>query len=322
MADRLPQRLCLPRLRPARLMLRAGRGTLVALSARALALALACLLMQLSLVPFALATESTPAPQRIVSLNLCTDQLLFELVDEPRILLLSQLAADESLSFYADRAKQKPRFNGSVEAILALEPDLVLAGSQASYGPVSTLQRVGVNVAVIEMPESIEGTISLIHQIADLVGESDKGHVLASSTLARLESIQTQPKASNPPLAVIYLPNGLSPGPGTLKHELVTLAGFRNLAAELGFSGYGTINIETLLKAKPGLVIVDSADLEHASLAQQLLHHPALESAAQKTAILKIPTPTWICAGPQIIHAARTLSDARNQATPHSHYLR
>lgn len=259
----------------------------------------------------AMAHADTP-PQRIVSLNLCTDQLLFELVDQDRIRMLSQLSDDASLSWKAEQAATKPRFDGSVEKILQLKPDLVIAGSQASYGPVATLRRTGIRVEVVEMPETIEGTLALIDTIAIMVGEPNAGSTLAQQTKERLDAVrQSSAGSSERPLAAIYLPNGLSPGAGTLKHELVKLAGFRNLAAELGFDGYGTISIETLMQSSPALVIVDAADLEHASLAQQLLRHPALTASRSHNNVFAVPTPLWICAGPQIAGAAEALLQAR-----------
>jgi iron complex transport system substrate-binding protein len=64
-----------------------------------------CVLAALALV---LAVASTPAgatkPQRIISLNLCTDQILIDLVPASRIRALSHVAGDASVSSIAARA--------------------------------------------------------------------------------------------------------------------------------------------------------------------------------------------------------------------------
>ena len=72
------------------------------------------------------------APQRVVSLNLCTDQLLLMLLPRERIVMLSQLATDRSLSWMAAQAEGIERFDGSVESIVRLAPDLILSGTLAS----------------------------------------------------------------------------------------------------------------------------------------------------------------------------------------------
>ncbi|HQY71814.1 MAG TPA: hypothetical protein PLW13_15400, partial [Pseudomonadales bacterium] len=63
------------------------------------------------------AVRATEAPQRVVSLNLCTDQILLALLPRERIAMLSQLAADRTLSSAAARAEGIARFDGSVERI-------------------------------------------------------------------------------------------------------------------------------------------------------------------------------------------------------------
>ncbi|RLA20277.1 MAG: ABC transporter substrate-binding protein, partial [Gammaproteobacteria bacterium] len=68
-------------------------------------------------------------PQRIVSLNLCADQLLLQLAEPKAIASLTHLAADPELSYLAEEATNYPLNYGSAEEILQLDPDLILAGS-------------------------------------------------------------------------------------------------------------------------------------------------------------------------------------------------
>lgn len=270
-----------------------------------------------------LAAAEPPAPRRIVSLNLCTDQLVLELVERPRIAMLSQLATDPLLSWRATEAAGLPRFDGSVEAVMGLAPDLVLAGSLASVSTVAVLARLGYRVETLAMPESIADSLRFIEEVGRLVGEEPAARALRERTEARLQSVKELAAAQEvAPLALIYLPNGLSPGGGTLKDELLRLAGFRNLTAEQGIRDYGTIGLETLLAHRPALVVLDAVDLEHTSLAQQLLRHPAL-TAAGTIPTARMPTPLWICGGPQIAEAAEVLlelhvnrRDARLPALP------
>ena len=55
----------------------------------------------------------------------------------------------------------------------------------------------------------------------------------------------------------------------------------------------------------PQAVLFDAVDLEHASLAQQLLRHPALSRHVPSRTV---PTASWICGGPQIAEAAEALA--------------
>jgi iron complex transport system substrate-binding protein len=107
----------------------------------------------------------------------------------------------------------------------------------------------------------------------------------------------------------VYLPNGISPGRGTLRDELLAFAGWRNLAAERGVEGHATITLEEVLQARPDIVLYDGVDLEHASLARQSLTHPALTG---RIATRPVPSTLWICGGAQVGEAAEYLSNLRS----------
>src|SRR5579859_2649447 len=70
----------------------------------------------------------TAAGPRIVSMNLCTDQLLIPLADPEQILGLSRFSRDASQSFAADVARRYPTLSGGAEDVLVLKPDIVVAG--------------------------------------------------------------------------------------------------------------------------------------------------------------------------------------------------
>jgi len=245
-----------------------------------------------------------------VSLNLCTDQILLTLLPRERIAMLSQLAADPALSWAAARADGTARFDGSVERIVQLAPDLVLTGSQASLSSAAVLKRLGYRVETIEMPETIAASLDFIEHTAALLGEADAGAALSRDTARRLDAVRVAMAGRPRALGLIYLPNGLSPGTGTLKDELLALAGWRNLASERGITGYGTLPLEDLVSHSPQAVLFDAVDLEHASLAQQLLRHPALSRHVPSRTV---PTASWICGGPQIAEAAEALARLRSQ---------
>src|SRR5258708_35479885 len=64
---------------------------------------------------------------RIVSMNVCTDQLLIRLADRQQILGLSRYSRDAWQSFAADDARRYPILSGGAEDVLVLRPDVVVA---------------------------------------------------------------------------------------------------------------------------------------------------------------------------------------------------
>src|SRR5665647_3724329 len=66
---------------------------------------------------------------RIVSMNVCTDQLLLPLADPAQILGLSRFARDGWQSWAAEQARRYPTLSGGTEDVLELKPDVVVASS-------------------------------------------------------------------------------------------------------------------------------------------------------------------------------------------------
>ena len=122
-------------------------------------------------------------PQRIVSLNLGTDEILIDLVKPERIIALSYLAEDEGISSIVDKAKkvnQKLTDKGNVEAIIALKPDLVLMSDAVSADVGVTLREMGINVYISKTPATIEETKARVLDLAKVVDEVEKGQALVA----------------------------------------------------------------------------------------------------------------------------------------------
>ena len=87
----------------------------------------------------------------VVSLNLCTDQLLVLLAPE-RVAALEPLARDPAYSFVAETAVRLPTVRADAEAVLLLHPDLVLAGRYGAQTTVALLRARGVRVVTFDEP--------------------------------------------------------------------------------------------------------------------------------------------------------------------------
>ena len=90
------------------------------------------------------ATAAAPAPQRIVSMNLCLDSVLVELVPHEHILALSQYSRDPWRSTIAEIARDLPYTNETAEEVVALKPDLVITSRHSAIATRNALRRVGV----------------------------------------------------------------------------------------------------------------------------------------------------------------------------------
>lgn len=253
-------------------------------------------------------TAAAPAQQRIASLNLCTDLLLLELVPRSRIVSLSYWAADPGLSYLAGRAAGLPLNKGLAEQIVPRRPDLILAGQFSDTRVTSLLRELGYRVSVLDVPLTLSGMRAHLLAFGDLVGEPAAARALADDIDRRLKSLSSSARElGDRPLAVVYGPQGVSPGAGTLMDELLALAGFRNLATEAGIVSYGTLSLEHLVMAEPQLLVLDDLAANNNSIAHRALRHPVLADLFPPERVISLP-PAWTaCVGPAAVNVAEAL---------------
>ncbi len=105
------------------------------------------------------ATLAHAAPQKIVSLNLCTDQLLMLLADPKQIASLSKIVDDPNVSFLAEKSAEFKKNRGDAEEIFMNSPDLVVAGVYTEKATVQILQSLGVRVEIFPIEQNFDDII-------------------------------------------------------------------------------------------------------------------------------------------------------------------
>ena len=265
------------------------------------------------LLLWTLALAARASPQRIASLNICIDQLLWELVPRARLVSFSYLTGDPMWSAIAAQiqgpvARGELQLNhGLAEEIAPLQPDLVLAGEYDSPDAVGLLQRLGLRVERLPLPQRLDDIAGQVSQLADLAGESARGQQMAAHINQQIDQLRQLPKPAQSPSAYWYSSNGVVIGAGTLENELMQLAGMRNLAAEQGINGFSQLNLELLLTAKPDLLILEESNSGAYSLAREYLAHPALAQAQLQ--IIRLPAGLSGCAASVVGDVAQAMRD-------------
>lgn len=248
-----------------------------------------------------------PVPTRIVSLNLCTDQLVVRLVDRSRIAALTWLAFDRSGSVVADEAAGIPVTYGTAEEITRLDPDLIIAGRYTTRTTVALLRRFGYPVVEFETPTTFEGIEAQIRQLARLVGTVSRGEAIVADMQARLARVEAARGASPGPIAAIFGTNGGTQGAGTLTDTVIRASGLRNMASEAGLRGQGQMSLERLLLSRPDVIILPDLSGVTMSVGQQLLAHPALTRRALASRVVHLPGKWTSCGGPWTVEAVEHL---------------
>ena len=249
-------------------------------------------------------------PSRIVSLNLCTDQLLVELVPRERIAGVSFLATDRTLSAYVKELSGLKLLRGTAEEVLQLNPGLVIAGEYTTGATVDLLRRLGQKVIVVPLATDFEGMRRTIRLLAAEVGEIQKGEEVIAAFDERLRGARST--VSSRPTAIAYQVNSLVSGPDSLVDAALEAAGYRNLARDLRLGPAGRLPLEDLIVSPPDLIVLANGADDFQTVLADNLRHPALAALLQKRPSVRLPMPYWMCATPKIAEAVEILASKKS----------
>ena len=249
---------------------------------------------------FLWATSAHAEPQKIVSLNLCTDQLLMLLADPDQIASLSKIVDDPHVSLLAEKSVEFQKNRGDAEEIFIDNPEIVVAGVYTEKATVQILQSLGVRVEIFPIEQNFDDIVENIRKMGLLVGHLDRAERMIDDFNIRLEELRSG--ITERPRAAIYSANGYTTGTDTMSGQILKTAGFRNITEEVGMSFGGTLPLETLVMLQPDLVITGKEYPGH-SRSEEILKHPALRP-------FKAITQTdakWICGTPAVLDAVAEL---------------
>lgn len=238
---------------------------------------------------------------------MCLDQLLVMLVPKQRIASVTYLSTHPQLSLISHRLDGISINHGLAEELVPLAPDLILAGEFGAGEAVQLLEQLGFPVRRLALPRNLADISDHILELGSLVGASDAAAGMVSAIQQQLAEVdQIRQSLASQPTAVWYSANGVLAAGGTLEHELMERAGYRNLAAERGHTDFVRLDLEQLLSWQPHIIIVEAGYTGHFSLASEYLQHPAL---GQRSRLLRLPAALSVCSAPVVAEALLALRE-------------
>jgi iron complex transport system substrate-binding protein len=209
-------------------------------------------------------TVNLPASARsVVSLTPSGTEILFAVGAG------AQVTGRDMFSDYPAEAAPVQDIGGSMgeynlEAIVALQPDLVLAGGINPPELVASLEELGLTVYFLPNPLTLEEMFANLETVGMLTGHEVETAALVESLAARVAAVdQVIPMLSYRPY-VYYELDATNPaqpytaGPGTFVDLLIQRAGGFNIGAELE-GEWATISVERLLVADPTIILLGDA---------------------------------------------------------------
>ncbi|MCE9645427.1 MAG: cobalamin-binding protein [Chloroflexi bacterium] len=196
--------------------------------------------------------------QRVVSLAPSNTEILFAIGAG------GQVVGRDEFSDYPAEAGSIEKVGGSmgeysVEAIVALKPDLVLAAEINSPELVKQLEDLGLTVYYLKNPKTLEEMYVNLEIVAQLTGQDPTK--LTDSLKARVAAVDEKimPLSARP--SVFYEIDATDPakpytyGPGTFGDLLITRAGGSNIGGALT-DPYPQISLEQIIVSNPSIILL------------------------------------------------------------------
>ncbi len=196
--------------------------------------------------------------ERIVSLAPSTTEILFAVGAG------DQVVGCDEFSDYPEEAKALPSIGGSfgeynVEAIVALNPDLVIAAEINTPELVKQLEDLGVTVYYLGNPLTLEEMYTKLETVGHLTGHNVSD--LVDSLKARVAAVDEKiaPLSARP--NVFYEIDASDPskpytyGPGTFGDLLITRAGGYNIG-NVTTDAYPQLSLEQIVVENPSIIVL------------------------------------------------------------------
>ena len=248
-------------------------------------------------------------PRHIMSLKVCTDELLLDLVPPSRIASISFLSHEAaSLQVWPVAARIAVNHN-TAEEILAARPDLILTDTFIPAALKPLLAKTGAKVVMVPPADDFAGIRANVRLVAHAVGAEEKGEAL----IARMDRALADLKARRPrhqPTVAQWGNGGYVAGKAGLFDALLDAAGARNIETR----AFGYYDVESLLAARPDFLIYGDTYAGTASLRADQDLHPALLARYGNRRIHY--RGLYGCGVPQAVDAARQIQDALTGRAP------
>jgi len=205
------------------------------------------------------------APERIVSLSLVSDHLVFELGAGDRVVGATDIAANPAYSFVADAVGKLPperRFavsDGAAERVIGLRPVSIFTTPGTNESTVEILRRHGLTVLRLPDVDTIDAVAAQIRAVGRVIDANDRAEALVADMHRRIASVRERVDGRTKPRIIEVSETGQelwAPGSGTLMHAMLEVAGARNAFGDA--EGHKPVSMERLLALQPDSIIVSA----------------------------------------------------------------
>jgi len=253
---------------------------------------------------FCAGSAAAEAPRRIVSMNLCADQMVLLLAEPGTVVSVSFLTADPAESPVSHMTDGLTLNHGEAEEVIALNPDLIVTGRFTTGAAKQLLRRLDYPVIEVDIPLTFTGVRESYLTLGARLGRAAHARTLMDTLDRRLAEIDAMTAQRSFGSVLILVANSFTVGRPSLVDEVLTRIGLSNVAVQLGVGDFGQVTLEAVLLAAPDTIVRMMYRPDAPSLASHTLAHPALQKFLGGQPMIPVPQAWVNCGGPYLADAA------------------
>jgi len=200
------------------------------------------------------ASEVGATPDRIISLKPNITEIVYELGLGDKLVGRTKYCdwptQAKDVAIVADYTRP------FIERIIAINPDIVLASKENTIRrPMDKLEAMKIRIALFDF-SSIPATLKSIREIADLLGEHERGVKLTAKIQNKLSAIKVRwaKKSSRSAALVVGLRPIIVAGKGSYLDEMLLIINVNNAVKTSGIK-YPRIDLEGLIAIDPEAIV-------------------------------------------------------------------
>ncbi|GAE05177.1 periplasmic binding protein [Paenibacillus sp. JCM 10914] len=207
-------------------------------------------------------------PERIAALSLDAAEVVLELTNPERVVVVPKSIENHSLAFRTEEGQQvQHKIAGATsldpEQILSYEADLLIMTKLHDKEKEATeiLEQSGVPIITLESWSTLDAIMNNILTIGTAIGEEEKATSIVEDMKDRLSKINSTLHGVDKPNVLVVSPLGPGTGPyllgsSNISYDLVRRAGAEHAADNLGLTRATKATIEQVIKADPDNILL------------------------------------------------------------------
>ncbi|MHA6484278.1 ABC transporter substrate-binding protein [Paenibacillus sp. strain BS8-2] len=197
----------------------------------------------------------------------------------------------------------------NIEAVVALNPDLVLASSSMNADAITKLRELNIPVYAKD-PKSYDGVIAKLEELGTIMNRSEEATAAADKMRETLEQVTAAIKDAAKKKVYLEMSPGWTVGSGEFLNEMITLAGGENIAAAQ--PGWFEVNVEEVITQNPEIIIYPDMGEEKSSIVTGIEARPGWSEidAVKNGNMIAVANDPLVRVGPRLADSLLELAKA------------